>query len=124
VDQPRQIRRPPRELPKPSHEFGTAAIGSALCRRCGILRAFLVGPVAFTPGLKAVGDDDGVVVVVPPKVAPEVIAYCRARETREVFERMKLEQTGDIARYYPFNQEGKREYEDWLRATGRSEEGR
>jgi regulator of RNase E activity RraA len=250
VNEPRPVRRPPRELLEPFHEFGTAAISSALRERCGILRAFLVGPVAFTPGLKAVGsaitlsflpkredivpghdeetgestsalwsaviavqdgdvlvvdargnlqtgclgdmlmtavkakggrglvvdgcvrdtphakklglplflrgatphnaghfemypwswnvpvgcggvlvlpgdiivgDDDGVVVV-PPKVAPEVIAYCRARETREVFERMKLQQTGDIARYYPFSEEGKREYEEWLRATGRSEQ--
>lgn len=250
MGKPGQLRRPPQEPLEPFHEFGTAAISSALRERCGILRAFMVGPVAWTPGLKAVGsavtlaflpkredvipgqteesgestsalwsavmavqdgdvlvvdaranlqtgclgdmlmtsikakggrglvvdgcvrdtphakklglplflrgatphnaghfemypwswnkpigcggvlvlpgdiivgDDDGVVVV-PPKVAPEVIAYCRARETREVFERMKLQETGDIAKYYPFNEEGRREYDAWLRETGRSED--
>ena len=235
----------PRELIEPFWEFGTASISSALREECGIYRAFLVGPVAFTPGLKAVGtavtlsflpkredivanlqqaeeeqesksalweavitaqegnvlvidargnlqtgclgdmlmtglhakgvkgvvvdgcvrdtphakklglplflrgatphnaghfemypwdcnvpigcggilimpgdiivgDDDGVVVV-PPRVAPQVIEYCRRREGREVFERIKLEETGDIEKYYPLNEEGEKEYEEWLK---------
>ena len=237
------IERPPEELVQPFWDFGTATISSALREVCGILRAFFVGPVAWTPGLKAVGtavtlsflpkredviaghaeeeeevksalwaaviatqkgdvlvvdargnmetgclggmlmtaiqakgarglvvdgcvrdtpearelglplflrgatphnaghfemypwdynvtigcggvlvrpgdiivgDDDGVVVV-PPKVAPEVIEYCQAREGREVFERIKLRETGDIERYYPLDEEGKKEYEEWLR---------
>jgi len=244
------IERPPRELIEPFWEFGTAAISSALREECGIRRAYIQGPVAFTPGLKAVGtavtlsflpkrediirgraeesqearsalwaaviatqegdvlvvdargnmqtgclgdmlmtsihakgakglvvdgcvrdtphakklglplflrgatphnaghfemypwdynepigcagvlvipgdiivgDDDGVVVV-PPKVAPTVIEYCRARETREIFERMKLKETGDIEKYYPFNEEGRREYEEWLRTQESSEQ--
>jgi len=239
----KQIERPPEELVQPFWDFGTATISSGLREVCGILRAFFVGPVAWTPGLKAVGtavtlsflpkredviaghaeeeeevksalwaaviatqkgdvlvvdargnmetgclggmlmtaihakgarglvvdgcvrdtpearelglplflrgatphnaghfemypwdynvtigcggvlvrpgdiivgDDDGVVVV-PPKVAPQVIEYCRAREGREVFERIKLRETGDIERYYPLNDEGKKEYEEWLR---------
>jgi len=242
----KQIKRPPRALIEPFWDFGTAAISSALREECGILRAYIVGPVAFTPGHKAVGtavtlnflpkrediiagrteegqevtsalwaavmavqegdvlvvdargnmqtgclgdmlmtsihakgakglvvdgcvrdtphakklglplflrgatphnaghfemypwdynvpigcggvlvmpgdiivgDDDGAVVV-PPKVAPKVIEYCQARETREIFERMKLKETGDIEKYYPFNEEGQREYEDWLRERG------
>ena len=247
----RPIERPPRELVEPFWDFGTAAVSSALREVCGIWRAFLVGPVTFTPGLKAVGpaitvsflpkrediagggqtneegqevdsalwdgvvavqdgdvlvvdcranmrtgclgdmlmtgiwakgskglvvdgcvrdtphakklglplflrgatphnaghfemypwahnvpigcggilimpgdiivgDDDGVVVV-PPKVAPQVIDYCRDRETREIFERMKLGETGDVDKYYPFNEEGKREYEQWLKETGRED---
>ena len=237
------IERPPGELIEPFWEFGTAAISSALREECGIRRAYIQGPVAFTPGLKAVGtavtlsflpkrediirgraeesqearsalwaaviavqdgdvlvvdargnmqtgclgdmlmtsihakgakglvvdgcvrdtphakklglplflrggtphnaghfemypwdynepigcggvlvipgdiivgDDDGAVVV-PPKEAPTVIEYCRARETREIFERMKLKETGDIEKYYPFNEEGAREYEEWLK---------
>jgi len=63
-----------------------------------------------------VGDDDGVVVV-PPKVAPQVIEYCRAREGREVFEGMKLRETGDIEKY-PLNDEGRRECEEGLRSQG------
>ena len=237
------IERPPEELVQPFRDFGTATISSGLREVCGILRAFFVGPVAWTPGLKAVGtavtlsflpkredviaghaeeeeevksalwaaviatqkgdvlvvdargnmetgclggmlmtaiqakgarglvvdgcvrdtpearelglplflrgatphnaghfemypwdynvtigcggvlvrpgdiivgDDDGVVVV-PPKVAPQVIEYCQAREGREVFERIRLQETGDIERYYPLNEEGKKEYVEWLR---------
>lgn len=240
----RPIVRAPQELVQPFREFGTATVSSALREVCGILRAFLVGPVACTPGLKTVGtavtlcflpkredvvtghqeegqevtsalwaaviatqagdvlvvdargnmqtgclggmlmtaihakgcaglvvdgcvrdmplartlglplylrgatphnaghfemypwdynvtigcggvliqpgdiivgDDDGVVVV-PPAVAPQVIEYCRAREGREVFEALKLRQTGDIEKYYPMNAEGQREYEEWLRS--------
>jgi len=245
----KQIKRPPKELIEPFWDFGAAAISSALREECGILRAYITGPVAFTPGLKAVGtavtlsflpkredivrgrveeeeestsalwasvmavqegdvlvvdargnmqtgclgdmlmtaisakdanglvvdgcvrdtphakklglplflkgatphnaghfemypwdynepigcggvlvmpgdiivgDDDGVVVV-PPKVAPKVIEYCHARETREIFERMKLKETGDIEKYYPFNEEGRKEYEEWFKARGLQE---
>ncbi len=241
----KEIDRPPGELIEPFWDFGTATISSALRERCGILRAFMVGPVAFTPGLRAVGtavtlsflpkrediikgraeeeqevssalwaaviavqegdvlvvdtranmqtgclgdmlmtsihakgskglvvdgcvrdtprakklglplflrgatphnaghfemypwdynepigcggvlvmpgdiivgDDDGVVVI-PPKVAPDVIEYCRTRETREIFERIKLQETGDVEKYYPLNEEGKKEYEEWLKTV-------
>jgi regulator of RNase E activity RraA len=237
----KQITRPPRELLEPFEELGTATISSALREVCGILKSFMVGPVAFTPGLKTVGvattvsflprredivttrqeeaeeslsalwagiisvqdgdvlvvdaranmesgclgemlmtaiqakgarglvvdgcirdmpqarelglplflrgatpyssghfdmfpwdynvpvgcggvlvmpgdiivaDDDGVVVV-PPKVAAEVIEYCQVREAAEVFERIKLRETGDVAKYYPLSAEGRVEYEEW-----------
>jgi len=72
------------------------------------------GDILIVPGDIIVGDDDGVVVV-PPKVAPEVIDYCRTREGREDFERIKLRETGDIEKYYPLNAEGQKEYEEWLR---------
>ncbi len=51
----KQIERPPRELVEPFWDFGTAAVSSALREVCGILRGYVTGPVAFTPGLKAVG---------------------------------------------------------------------
>ena len=73
------------------------------------------GGVLVMPGDIIVGDDDGVVVV-PPKVAPEVIEYSRERETQEIFERMKLRETGLMEKYYPFNEEGRKEYEQWLNA--------
>ena len=240
------IERPPEELIQPFWDFGTATISSALREVCGILRAFITGPVPFTPGLKTVGtavtlsflpkrediirghaeeeqevrsalwaaviatqagdvlmvdargnmqtgclgamlmtaihaknarglvvdgcvrdlpeakelglplflrggtphnaghfemypwdynvaigcggilimpgdiivgDDDGVVVI-PPKVAPQVIEYCQTREGREVFERIKLKETGDIEKYYPLNKEGREEYEEWLKNQG------
>ena len=70
------------------------------------------GGVLVMPGDIIVADDDGVVVV-PPKVAPEVIEYCQEREAAEVFERIKLRETGDVAKYYPLSEEGRKEYEEW-----------
>ena len=64
-----------------------------------------------------VGDDDGVVVI-PPKVISQVIEYCHSRETREIFERQRLKETGDIHKYYPLNEEGEVEYLEWLKETG------
>lgn len=75
------------------------------------------GGILVMPGDIIVGDDDGVVVV-PPKVAPEIIEYCSKREGAEVFERMKLQETGDVGKYYPMNAEARREYEEWLKAGG------
>ena len=49
------VDRPPEDLVQPFRDFGTATISSALREVCGILRHSLTGPVAFTPGLKAVG---------------------------------------------------------------------
>ena len=51
----RQYERPSQDLVEPFWEFGTATISSALREVCGIFRAFMVGPVAYTPGRKAVG---------------------------------------------------------------------
>lgn len=75
------------------------------------------GGVLVLPGDIVVGDDDGVVVV-PPKVAPEVIAYCDRREGGEVFERLMLRRTGRIERYYPMDAQARQEYEEWKK-TGR-----
>jgi hypothetical protein len=49
------IDRPSAELVEPFRDFGTATISSGLREVCGILRHYLVGPVAFTPGKKMVG---------------------------------------------------------------------
>ena len=49
---------------------------------------------------------------------PPLPQYCHSRETRETFERGKLIETGDIAKYYPLNAEGEQEYLDWLKETG------
>ena len=73
------------------------------------------GGVLVLPGDIIVGDDDGVVVV-PPKVAKEVLEYCDRRESGEVFERIKLQETGQIEKYYPMNEEALKEYEEWKKA--------
>ena len=49
------VDRPSRELVEPFRDFGTATISSGLREVCGIMRHFLVGPVAFTTGKKTVG---------------------------------------------------------------------
>ena len=51
--------------------------------------------------------------MVPPKVAKEVLEYCDRRESGEVFERIKLQETGQIEKYYPMNEEALKEYEEW-----------
>ncbi len=79
------------------------------------------GGILVLPGDIIVGDDDGVVVV-PPKVAPKIIECSKTRETREVFERMKLKETGDVRKYYPMNAEGEKEYVEWLEETGQSKD--
>ena len=76
------------------------------------------GGILVIPGDIIVSDDDGVVVV-PPKVARQVIEYCERREGAEVFERMRLQETGDVEKYYPLSEEGRKEYEEWLKAQGK-----
>ena len=49
------VVRPRAEVVESFHEFGTATISSALREECGILKSFMVGQVAHTPGLKTVG---------------------------------------------------------------------
>ena len=77
------------------------------------------GGILVMPGDIIVGDDDGVVVV-PPKLAPQVIEYCETREAGEVFERIRLKETGDVTKYYPMNEEARREYEEWKKAQGKA----
>ena len=60
--------------------------------------------------------DDGGAIVIPPKLAPAIIEIAGERDEHEVFVRMKLGQGGDLNKYYPFNAEGRREYEEWLKA--------
>ena len=78
------------------------------------------GGVLVLPGDIIVGDDDGVVVI-PPKVAPEIIEYCEQREGDEIFERIKLRETGDIGKYYPMNEEARLEYLEWMKTEGKTE---
>ena len=78
------------------------------------------GNVLVMPGDIIVADDDGVVVV-PPRLVPKVIEIASEREEHEVFVRMKLREGGALNRYYPFDEEGRKEYEEWLRQQRSSE---
>ena len=79
------------------------------------------GGVLIFPGDIIVADDDGAVVV-PPKIAEKVIEWCQPKEDREIFEKMKIRETGNVAKYHPMNEEAKQEYTEWLKQLKKSEE--
>jgi regulator of RNase E activity RraA len=71
--------------------------------------------VLVVPGDIIIADDDGAVMV-PINLAPAVLAATTAHEEWEVFSRIKLAEGGALKKYYPLNEEGQREYEEWRRA--------
>ena len=75
------------------------------------------GNVLVLPGDIVVADDDGVVVV-PPGIAADLVGLARAKEEREVFERMRIRETGDVRKYHPMNTEALAEYQAWLDEGG------
>jgi len=64
------------------------------------------------PGDIIVADDDGVVVV-PAQLAPKLLANAKEHAEWEVFSRMRLEQGGDLRKYYPLREDARAEYEAW-----------
>jgi regulator of RNase E activity RraA len=72
------------------------------------------GNVLVLPGDLIVADDDGIVVV-PPKIAPKLAELCQGKEAREIFERQRIRETGNVAKYHPMNAEARAEYEAWLK---------
>lgn len=73
--------------------------------------------VTILPGDIIIADDDGVVMV-PRKLAPHLAQHALDHEDWEVFSRMKLAEGGALQKYYPLNEEGRREYEAWRKAQG------
>ena len=67
------------------------------------------------PGDIIIADDDGAVVV-PIKLAPQLLERASAHQEWEEFTRMKLRQGGDLRKYYPLNDEARAEYEAWRKA--------
>ncbi len=76
-----------------------------------------VGGVLIMPGDIIIADDDGVVAV-PQQMARIVAEKTREHEDWEVFSRMKLTEGGSLYKYYPLNDEGRREYEQWRSQNG------
>jgi len=70
------------------------------------------GDTLVMPGDIIVADDDGAVVV-PIKLAPELLEKAGAHAAWEVFTRMRLAEGGDLFKYYPLSDEGRAEYEEW-----------
>jgi len=73
------------------------------------------GGVMVMPGDIIVADDDGAVVV-PPKLAPELIERASTKHEWEDFTRMRLAQGGELSKYYPLSDEARVEYKAWRKA--------
>ena len=73
------------------------------------------GGVFVMPGDIIVADDDGAVVV-PVKLAEELIRQASIHHEWEGFSRQRLLEGGDLRRYYPLSDAARPEYESWLRA--------
>lgn len=71
--------------------------------------------VLVMPGDLIIADDDGAVVV-PIKLAPELLRKASEHHEWEDFTRMRLEEGGDLRQYYPLSDEGRIEYEAWRAA--------
>ena len=80
------------------------------------------GGVLVMPGDIIVADDDGAVVV-PVKLAEQVIKDASVHHEWEEFSRERLAQGGELRRYYPLSDAARPEYEAWLKAKGRSSKG-
>ena len=77
------------------------------------------GNTVVVPGDIVVADDDGAVVV-PIKLAPALLTAASEHAEWEEFSRIRLEQGGDMRRYYPLSAEARPEYEEWLAAQAGS----
>jgi len=72
-----------------------------------------VGGVLVLPGDIMIADDDGAVVV-PIAKAEQVLEASAHHEAWEEFSRLRLAQGGALRRYYPLDDVGHAEYEQWL----------
>lgn len=72
------------------------------------------GNVLVMPGDIIVADDDGAIVV-PIKLAPQLLEKASEHAEWEDFSRTRLAQGGDLRKYYPLSDEARPEYEDWKR---------
>ena len=86
----------------------------------GLMPFAVNGPVAcggvlVMPGDIVVADDDGAVVV-PAGLAQAVIDGAAQHHDWEPFSKERLEQGGDLRRYYPLHDDARPEYAAWLAA--------
>jgi regulator of RNase E activity RraA len=71
------------------------------------------------PGDLIVADEDGAVVV-PIKLAPQILEKASTHAEWEEFSRMRLGEGGDLRKYYPLSDAARPEYEEWKKkAQGR-----
>lgn len=100
----------------PVYSFSTTAKqGPALQQPWGVNEPISCGGVLVRPGDAIVGDDDGVAVV-PRSMVDTVIEVAREREAVEVVIKKELERNPQSpGRYYPFNDETWKLYEEYKR---------
>jgi len=75
------------------------------------------GNTLVKPGDLIIADDDGAVVV-PIQLAPALLEKASHHNEWEEFSRLRLSQGGDLRKYYPLTDEGRLEYEEWLKTQG------
>jgi regulator of RNase E activity RraA len=68
--------------------------------------------VLVLPGDILIADDDGAVLV-PRQIAPEIARLTLEHEDWEAFSRARMQEGGALLKYYPLNDEGRKEYEAW-----------
>ena len=73
------------------------------------------GNTLVMPGDLIIADDDGSVVV-PAQLASKLADVANEHNEWEEFSRLKLEQGGDLRKYYPMNDEAQIEYEKWRKS--------
>jgi hypothetical protein len=85
------ITRPPRQWVEALQTIGAATVGSTLSKM-------------------------GIRVVVPVKLAPELIKEASIHHEWEVFSKVRLMEGGDLRRYCPLSDAAHPEYEERLKA--------
>ena len=80
------------------------------------------GGVLVIPGDIIIADEDGAVVV-PIALAGELSKKAMEHAEWEEFARLKLQQGGDLRKYYPLNEEAWKEYVAWCEEQGRPHPG-
>jgi len=70
--------------------------------------------VTVQPGDLVIGDDDGVVVL-PPGLAPEILADAREQERQEEFIAVQVAAGAELDGLYPLGERWRSAYEAWLR---------
>jgi len=73
-----------------------------------------VGGALCLPGDLVVADDDGAVVV-PRRLAPELVSDGTEHEDWESFSRMRIDEGARLSDYYPLSDRSREEYEQWAR---------
>lgn len=80
------------------------------------------GGVLVMPGDIIIADEDGAVVV-PIGLADELSERALHHAEWEDFSCIKLEEGGDLRKYYPLSEEGWKEYVEWCEKEGRPHPG-